>query len=333
MVRLRFNVLRLIILLTAVTTFGTVGYYVLEDGWSLLDAFYMTVITITTIGFGEIHPLSPAGRLFTVLLIMLGLGAIAYSSQIFIEYVLNFNLTHMAQERRRMREINKLQNHYIICGYGRVGENAALAILRQQKSLVVVDNNEERVETLKQHNLLYLIGNATEDAVLRQAGIERAAGLVVCTGSDADNLFIILSARSLNPQLYIVGRASSPDSEAKMIRVGANKVVSPYSIGGQRMGSLVIRPNVAEVMDIVLLDSGLELWLEGITIKPESPLAGHTLGESQVRQKTGATIVLLRRQGAPIQNPSAETRLFAHDQLIVWGTREQLALLEALATG
>lgn len=232
-----------------------------------------------------------------------------------------------------MRTIDKLRNHIIVCGYGRVGQSAALTLLEGKRPVVVIDNSLDRIDSAQAEGFVVLHTDATRDESLLQAGIERAWGMIICTGDDSRNLFIVLSARALNADLYIVARTVDAANEQKMIRAGANRVVSPYQIGGKHMANIVIRPHVTDFFDVVTLDGGLELWLEELIIQPQSLLVAQTVGKSDIRRRTGVTLVaLLRRAGGTVM-PDADTLLQAGDELIVLGTREQLASLEELTAG
>jgi voltage-gated potassium channel len=230
--------------------------------------------------------------------------------------------------------IRNLQDHVIVCGYGRVGRSALNMLRESSDSVVVIDQDEALVSEVREQSIAAVWGDATRDDTLREAGIERAGGLIASAGNDADNLFIVLSARTLNPKLHIVARTVNPENEAKMQRAGADRVVSPYQIGGRQMANILSRPNVTEFLDFVTLDSGLELWLEELRIGPDSPLAGQTVVEANLRRKTGATLVaLLRSSSGATLTPDESTRLEAGDELIVLGTRDQLARLEDFARG
>ena len=330
---LRRVVIPFIVLLIAVFALGTIGYRAIE-AWTWLDSLYMTSITLTTVGFGEVRPLSDAGRIFTVFLIFLGVGSVAYGFSILTQYVLTADLGPRLRRRRLRRMIRNLQDHVIVCGYGRVGRSALNMLRESSDSVVVIDQDEALVSEVREQGIAAVWGDATRDDTLREAGIERAGGLIASAGNDADNLFIVLSARTLNPKLHIVARTVNPENEAKMQRAGADRVVSPYQIGGRQMANILSRPNVTEFLDFVTLDSGLELWLEELRIGPDSPLAGQTVVEANLRRKTGATLVaLLRSSSGATLTPDESTRLEAGDELIVLGTRDQLARLEDFARG
>ena len=318
------RVLALLIIPFLLFAFGTVGYMLIES-WQFSDAFYMTAITLTTVGFGEVQPLTTGGRIFTVVLLLAGVAFVAYG----LDYLLTANLGATWSKRRMMRIIENLENHVIVCGYGRVGQSAVVSLQSSKREVVIVEKSAEKTAVLEQLGLNYLEGDATKDEVLLQAGIERASGLLVCTGDDARNLFIVLSARALNSNLYIVTRSVDAENERKMRRAGANRVVSPYQIGGQHMANIMVRPHVTDFFDVVTLDGGIELWVEELVITPDSALVGKTVGEANIRQETGVSIIaMLRENHSSI--PKAHTHLQAGDELIVVGTREQLTKLEKL---
>ncbi|MDX1664894.1 MAG: potassium channel protein [Candidatus Promineifilaceae bacterium] len=317
--------------LLAVLALGTGWYYVVES-WSVLDSLYMTVITLTTVGFGEIHPLSPRSRLFTILLILLGVSTVAYGFGSLGEYILTSGVLERWQKRGTMRAIKKLDNHIIVCGAGRVGQTAAAALFDMGRACVLVENDQAVLDEIARHDgWVVLEGDATRDETLLEAGIERADGLLVCTGSDSNNLFIVLSARALSADLFIVARGVEAGNEPKMRRAGADKVISPYQIGGRHMANVAVRPHVTEFLDVVTLDSGLELWLEEVMIRESSPLAGLTVVEADLRRRTGVSLIaLLRGEEKEMLTPDESSRFMVGDELIVLGTRQQLSEMEKL---
>lgn len=228
--------------------------------------------------------------------------------------------------------IENLENHVVVCGYGRVGRSATEIVRESSRDVVIIERDEQLIEQLRSEGMVVVAGDATKDEVLREAGLERADGIMICTGSDTDNLFIVLSARTLNPNLNIVARTADTENESKMRRAGANRVVSPYQLGGRFMASVLTKPHVTDFLDVVTLDSGLELWLEEVMIADHSPLAGHTVVEADLRRKTGAILVaMLQRETGNTVIPDENTQLQAGDEMFVLGTREQLKKLEELA--
>lgn len=312
---------------TALFFIGVVGYMLLE-GYNAVEALYMTVITLTTVGFAEVRPLSDAGRVFTIILLFLGVGTVAYSVGALVEYVLAGKLGGQFASRRMHTALEAMNNHTIICGYGRVGRSAALSLQQNGRPLVIIDKNEDQVATARADGHLVIHGDASKDETLREAGITRANGLIVCAGDDTLNLFVVLSARFLNPDLFIVARSSGMDNQTKMRQAGANRVVSPYQIGGHHIANIMVRPHVTDFFDVVTLDNGQEIWVEELTIEPGSRLVGMSVGEADVRRKTGVTIVAIYRPSTESTfMPDGGTPFAAADRMIVLGTREQLSML------
>lgn len=330
MVQFRRRLLPLLFLALLLFGIGTAGYVLIED-WSIVDAYYMTVIALTTVGFGEVRPLSDAGRLFTSMLVLVGVGSVAYGFSTLVELLFAASLVGELRRRRAMREIRGLKNHVIVCGYGRVGHSAVFSLRDSKRDVVLIERDPQKVETAVAEGIPVVEGDATRDEVLQQAGIDRAWGLIVCTGSDSLNLFIVLSARALAKDLFIIARSTDAETEQKMKLAGANRVVSPYRIGGRHMANIVVRPHVTDFFDVVTLDGGVEVWVEELVIADDSPLVGQTVGKSDIRRRTGAQLVaVLRQRGGGTVMPDASTLLESGDEIIVLGTREQLAALEAL---
>ena len=316
-------------LLGAVVVFGTGGYVLL--GFGVLDAAYQTVTTISTVGFREVEPLSEAGQVFTMVLILVGVGATLYALAAIVEVILEGRLNELLGRRRMEQSIAALSGHVIICGWGRVGRAIAADVHAAKRRFVVVDSDPERVAG-EGHDVV--IGDATEDAVLTAAGIERASALVAAVDGDADNSFIVLSARALRPDLFIVARTRSNDSQEKLLRAGADRVVNPQSIGGARMAAFVLQPHVAEFLDVVMHERTLELRLEEVTVSGGSSLAGSTIGQSALREQTGALVLALRgADGSFRTNPRSDTRIDPGEVLIAIGTQAELDSLVELAGG
>jgi voltage-gated potassium channel len=313
------------IALLLVLVVGTVGYMVL--GFGLLDAMYQTVTTVSTVGFREVQPLSAGGKVFTMVLILLGVGAALYAFSVLIETLIEGRFASLLGRRRMEQSIASLQDHVVICGWGRVCNAIAAEVAASGRALVVVEQDEERAAAVP-HPVV--VGDATTDAVLRTAGIERAAALVAAVEGDAANSFITLSARALQPNLFIVARARSRDSGEKLRRAGADRVVNPQSIGGARMAAFVLRPHVAEFLDVVMRERNLEFRLEEVPVGPTSPITGRSLRETRMREHTGALVLALRDEsGAFRTNPPPETEIRAGQVIIAIGTQEELDALVA----
>ena len=317
-----------LVALAGVVVVGTIGYLLL--GFSALDALYQTVTTITTVGFREVEPLEGAGQLFTIVLILAGVGTAFYTLTVGLELIVEGHLG-AAMERRRMQKlIDGFRNHVIVCGWGRVGRAIAKELQEAGRTFVVVDNDPERVVTISDHP--YVLGDATSDDVLRQAGIERAVALVAALPTDAENLFITLSGRALRPELFIVARAREDSSVEKFTRAGADRVVNPQEIGGARIAAFLLQPHVTEFLDVVMRDRSIELRLEEVEVPFGSPLLGQSLRQTQVRDRTGALVLALRNpDGTFLTNPDPDTPLRAGQILIAIGTGDHLRALNAAA--
>lgn len=324
--RLRWAVALLLVIITT----GVMGYMLIES-WPLLDALYMTITTLTTVGYREVHPLSTAGQIFTMALIVIGVGGMLYTLTAIVTYGVEVRLPGLVRRRRMRERIARLSNHYIICGFGRVGEAVAETLARDHAPYVVIDESPEAVAHCEAIGCAYVIGDARLDETLKAAGIERAKGLVAALDTDEENLYVTLSARVLNPGLFIVARATSRDAEAKLRRVGANRVLTPYELAGRRMATLLLRPLVADFLDTVTHSEKLELLLEELTVSEDSPMVDRTIGELAVRSRTGAIILAIQRKdGSMVRAPDGDTLLHAGDKLVALGTRAQLRSLEKL---
>jgi voltage-gated potassium channel len=317
-----------------ITVLGVLGYMVFE-GWSLADAVYMTVITLTTVGYREVRPLDTTGQLWTMALLITGVGTLFYAAVSSVELVVEGTIRGYFGRRRMDRAINRLSGHYILCGYGRVGRQVAAEFALDGVSFVVIEQDRETVEECVEKGYLVLLGEASDDAVLEEAGLRRARGLVAAVDSDADNVFVVLSARKLNPELHIVARASSDESAAKLEIAGADRTLSPYAVGGRRLASLVTQPLVVDFLDIVTRsEEGMEFRLEEFSVPEDSFIADHTIGELRIGERTGAMILATHHgEGSFDTTPSASDRISGGDTLIVLGTREQVARLERLIRG
>jgi voltage-gated potassium channel len=319
------------VILVFLLAVGTAGYQTLE-GMSLIDALYMTVITISTVGFGEIDPLGPGGRLFTIGLIMAGaaLGGFALSTAVDVAFSSDWRAYF--EQRRRVSMLASLCGHTIICGYGRMGRHVSDELHAQGRPFVVIDPKPEKVEVVSQKGYLAMQGNGANEIDLCTAGIERARSLVATANSDAENVFIVLTARSLRPDMVIVARANYDDSEQKLLRAGATRVIQPYRLSGRRMAAVLERPGVADFLDEVMHAGSLELLIDQVDLALGAPLAGQTLGDVNLRSRLGITVLALRAPGGRLtMAPGAETMLEPGSALIALGTPEQLQALGAMA--
>jgi len=323
--------LPVVIGLVVLPAVGVVGYRWLE-GWPLLDALYMTVITLSTVGFGEVRPLSPAGRIFTMALIVSGGVLAAYSLSSLAHFFFSGEWRNHWENKRRLRMLTKLSNHIIVCGYGRVGRNVVAELKLEGLPLVVIDLNPDKVARVQEAGNLAVLGDASHESKLREAGVERARGLVAAAKSDAENVFIVLTARSLRPDLSIVARADYEESEPKLLRAGASRVILPYHITGRRMVTMLVRPQVADFLDEVSHTSGMELLLEQVQVSSKSPRVGQALAEAQVRHQLDVTVLACKRaDGQWNTRPRGDTVVQADSQIIALGTVDHLQKLIELA--
>ena len=318
-------------LLTGVAVIGTLWYWLVE-GFSLVDAAYQTVFTISTVGFSEVEPLGARGRIFTIVLIIVGVGVALYTLAGLVEELVENQLGRFGRWRME-RRIESLSDHVVVCGFGRVGQ-AAVQLVRPRSEVVVVDRDDEQCEAAGDAGLHAITGDSTDDAVLEQAGIARAGTLIVSLQSDADAISTVLSARALNPDLRIVARANERSSEAKLRRAGVDHVVNPLQLGAVRLATFALQPAVADFMDVVGPDGPVEFRLEELVIGRSSDLAGQTLGSSRLREATGVQILAVREPAGTFEsNPGADTVLEEGATVIAIGTDPQLGALAEQASG
>lgn len=319
-----------IVLIAAVITVGTAGYSLIE-GWNLLDSLYMTVITITTIGFREVHNMSDGGRFFTVLLIFFSVGAVFYALNNAARLIIEGEIKDLFGRRKLQKTISKLRDHYIICGHGRMGCIIANELEAKGAEFVVIERDPD-TETCPSPSCLVLKGDATRDETLLRAGIERARGLISVLPTDAENLFVVLSARGLSPELNIVARAVEDNAEKKLKRAGANRVVSPYHIGGLRIAQTVIKPAVVDFIELATQSGNIGLELEEVLISEGAGLGGSTIAQSGIGRELEVIIVAIKdREGMLRMNPRHDSLISPGETLIVIGEEEKLRKLEAMA--
>jgi voltage-gated potassium channel len=317
------------IALLVVIAAGTIGYKIIGgDEWSFLDALYMTIITLSTVGFKEVHELSDPGKVFTIFLIIGGVGVMFYSLGTIFQYFIEGQLTDIFEGRRMKEGIAKLKDHIIICGYGQVGREVALTFKGEGVPFVVIDQNQEAIAKADKDGHLYIQGNATRDDTLDEAGIQRARGLVAAVGSDADNIFITLSARGLRSDLLIIARAFAEESESKLKRAGADRVILPLRLGGKRLAMVALHPLVIDFVETTMHSHERDFVLEDVSIASGSPLAGMTI--KQGRETSGGAVILAvkKKGGNLLANPPQETLLEVGDEVVVMGTKQQLSSFE-----
>jgi len=322
----------LILIPTVLMTGGTAGYYILEKEYSLFDAFYMTVITLTTVGYEEVHPLSPIGRIFTIVLLLVGVLTFFYTVTELVRVVISGEVQQLFGRRRMERSLAEMKNHMIICGYGRMGRHVCREFSQRGLPFVIIDRRGELLRDFDLANGIALEGDATSDEILKKAGVARARALVTVAASDADNLFITLSARLLNDKLFIVARAEGELAEEKLRRAGASRVVTPYAIGGAKVAMAVLRPAVVDFIELATGTEHLDLQIEETLIQPGSKLAGVTLLASGLRQDLGVIVVAIKKaNGHLVSNPPGDAVMEAGDTLIALGARQSLDRVEILA--
>jgi voltage-gated potassium channel len=318
-----------ILALTAVIVVGTVGYVAL--GFSLLDALYQTVTTVATVGFREVQPLSTGGKLFTIGLILVGVGTALYTFGVVLETLIEGRLFELFGRRRMERTIAGMRDHVVVCGWGRVGHAISRYVAGAGQEVVVVDTDAARLAEVGHPSVT---GDATNDSTLLRAGVERARALVAAVDTDAANLFVTLSARALKPDLFIVARARMDATEEKLLRAGADRVVNPQSIGGARMAAFVLQPAVTEFLDVVMHDGSLEFRLEEVRVPETSRLVGTTIRDAQLRDRTGALVLAIRgADGEFVTNPTPDAKLGGGQLLIAIGTAVQLEALSRMVGG
>ena len=315
---------------------GTTGYVVIER-WTVMDALFMTVTSITTVGYREVHELSPAGRIFTMILLLGGVGTVFYVLTLMVAGVVEGGLFVRWERRRRARMLDSLRDHFIVCGYGRMGRLIVEEFRRQGVPLVVVDRDPELAHQIIEGGGLAVAADASSEEVLLRVGIHFARGLVTAVSTDAENVYIVLSARLLRPDLYIIGRAETEDAVRKLKRAGADRVISPYQIGAQQMALTALRPAVVDFVQLATSTTSsehLDLAIEQVKIGTDAPFAGKSIVDANLRQRFGVVIVgIQRRDGRMDFNPAPDALMQAGDQLIVMGRSDGLKQLESMAHG
>jgi len=310
-----------------ILTYGVVGFMWIED-MRLGDAFYMTVITITTVGYFEVQPLSPHGRIFNVILIFLGVGIIFSTVSGVWLIMLEGRLQAIMGRRRLEKELKSLKDHYIVCGFGRVGRIISAEIREEGYPLAVIEKDPDAMQRIEEMKIPYIHADATEEKILREAGVERARGLVTCLVSDAENVYVCLTAREIRPDLFILSRASSPDASKRLLRAGASRVVSPHYMGARKMAQELLRPVITNFVEIMFGEKTMELQFEEVLVAPDSQLHKVMLKDSGIRQELDLIIVAIRKQsGDMLYNPRFDALIEKGDTLIALGRKDNLLKL------
>jgi len=328
-----------VLLLLAILIIGVFGYMLIEKA-GFLDSLYMVVITVTTIGYGEVFPLGTGGEIFTIFLIVAGVGTVGYTLVSAVEFMIENSISGFMGRRKMRKEIENMLGHYILCGYGRVGQHIADDLKSANANFVIIENDPAAAEKASDLGFLVIKADATSDETLKEASIENARGLVSALSSDAENLYITLTARELCPHLFIVSRCDSEESEPKLRRAGADRVISPHSIGGRRMAAMLLKPTVWDYLDLVTRGQYIEFNIENlewriddVEIQPNSYLDGKSIDEAKIYSVSGALVLAVKKRGLGFNTkPAKDTRLDPGDYIVAIGTVEQLAKLEEIAT-
>ena len=314
----------LLLLLLGVILYGTLGYTLIER-WSLLDSLYMTIITLSTVGFREVRVLSPIGKIFTMILVVFGVGGAAYTVSVIGRWLIEGEIREIFGRRKMEKQLKDLNDHYIVCGYGRVGAQVCREFCARKAPLVVVDKNPEMIEVLQKQGILTVEGDCTDDSILKAAGIQRSKALVSTIASESENVYVTLSARGLNSKIFITARAESPSAEKKLLRAGADRVVLPHQIGGIRMALVTLRPDIVDFMRVVGGDEKTGFTIDEIEVFPNSRIANTLLKDSPIRCDLGILVVgIKKKEKEMVFNPPPDSRIEAGDILIVIGENKKL---------
>lgn len=325
------RLLKIILIFITIIAAGVAGYMAIE-GWPFLDALFMTIITVSTVGYEEVYQLSQAGQWFSIVLIVAGVGSFFYIITLMAEYIVAGHLEGVLWRKKMNKRIDELKGHYIICGFGRVGQEIAHELTVESVPFVIIEQDEENLKVCQSNNYLFISGNASFDDILTKAGISRAKGLVTCVDSDADNVLVTLSARSLNKDIFIIARDEDQRVDSKLITAGANRVIHPHGVGGKMVASLLLRPAVVDFLDVVMHSTEIEFFLEEVIVKAGSPFIGSTLVEARMKCLKGANLLAVQKYKADemIVDPTAASLIDEGDCLVAIGTKEQLKQLEGL---
>ncbi len=323
-----------LVLIILIIFISTIGFHVIE-GWSFLDCLYMTVITIFTVGFKEVRVLSPQGQIFTILVILGGVGTALFAFTKISEIAFEGGINKFWRRRRMEKELKNLKNHYIICGHGRMGKIVRERLEEEKLPFVVIDNKEEQLEDIKQTNsCLFIEGDAAHEDILTKAGIKKAKGLAALLSTDADNLYLVLSAKLINPSLFILSKAMDEEAERKILQIGANKIVNPHKLSGLKIAQGLIRPTLVDFMDLIIRRKELSLYMEEFAVKKDSQLVNHNLKESDIRRTANVIVVAVKKPGEELVfNPSPDTKMETGDILLVLGDKNAVNQFENIYLG
>jgi voltage-gated potassium channel len=328
----RFRIRYAVLAVAVATAMGTVGFNRIE-GWSLVDSLYAATQTVTTVGYGDLAPATRNGRIFATLFMFVGVGVVLYSLTATVQSIVQSELLAAFGQRRQLRKMSKLRDHFIICGAGRVGSHLVKTLQTGEQPFIVIERDPQKVAELADRGVIVLVRDATSEESLAEAGVRHARGLAACLPDDADNVYVVLTARDMNSRIHIVARAAEEQAESKLIRAGANRVVAPTIIGGHRMAMALTKPAVGDFIDSITANT-LGLALEQLEVGPSSPLVGQKLSATNIRSELDIVIVSIRRSdGRTLFNPSGESLIEAGDMLIAIGSAESLMRLSAMAKG
>ncbi len=322
-----------ILLFSTLISMGCIGYMVIED-WTFIDSLYMTIITLATVGYSEVNEVSTHGRVFTLLLILLGGGFFLFLMSDIIKFLVEGRIRSVLGRYKLDNQIKKIKGHFVVCGYGRIGRLLTRYLVQKYIDVVVIEKNEGCIEKMNDDGVLYLVGEAGNEEMLIRAGVERAKGIIAVTATDAENVFLILIAKQLNPEVFVVARASMDSSKKTLRAAGADKVISPYDIGARRMAHAILRPTVIKFLETAFADDETDIQIEEIQVKPESRLAGVALMDSDIRKSLNLIILAIRTKQDDMHfNPKADTIIEPGDTLVAVGSAKSLGQLEIILHG